>query len=164
MEVIQAIKSRVSIRKYKAIPVSGEILTDIVDCGRMAPNGYNGQPWIFVVITDQDIRTRIAKAARYGSFIQDAGACIAVFCKIGAETQIEDASAATENMIIAAQAYGLGTCWVNSYKKSHSEVIKKLLKCPDNYELMTLFAVGYPNEEKTTPKKSLKEVIRWNTF
>ena len=164
MDVIRIIKSRVSIRKYKALPIPEEILTDIVDCGRLAPSGYNEQPWVFVVITKQDIRTRIAQTARYGSFIRDAGACMAVFCKIGAETQVEDACAATENMIIAAQAYGLGTCWVNSYRKSHSEDIKKLLNCPDSHELMTLLAVGYPNEEKKTPKKSLEEVIRWNTF
>lgn len=164
METIQAIKSRASIRKYKAMQVPKEILEDIVDCGRLAPTGFNHQPWIFVVVTVQDIRDKISQAAKYGKFIRDAGACIAVFCSKGEETMLEDACAATENMIIAARAYELGTCWVNSYRKGHSEEIKGILDCPQNYELVTLIAVGYSDEEKRTPKKSLNEVIRWNKF
>jgi len=164
MDAIQAIKSRVSIRKYKNIPVPREILIDIVDCARLAPTGYNRQPWMFVVVTDQGLRDQISQACRYGKFIKDSGACIAVFCDKGGETVLEDACAASENIIIAAQAYGLGTCWVNSYKKEHSEKIMQLLQCPAEYELMTLIAVGYPDEENRRLKKSLNEVIRWNTF
>ena len=164
MDTIDIIKSRRSIRIYKDLPVARELLTDIVDCGRLAPSGYNHQPWIFVVVTDPDVRKRIAEATRYAWFIQYAGACIAVFCKIGIETMFEDACAATENMIIAAQVYGLGTCWINAHQKSHTEAIKQVLNGPDDYELMTLFAVGYPNEEKVIPKKPLEEVIRWESF
>jgi nitroreductase len=164
MEAIQAIKSRVSIRKYRNIPVPEGILEDIADCGRLAPSGYNNQPYIFVVVTDQEIRNRISQVAKYGKFVKDAGACVTVFCKKGEETMFEDACAATENMIIAAQAYGLGSCWVNSYKKSHSEDIKNILNCPVEYELITLIALGYPNEDKKTPKKPLNEVLRWNRF
>ena len=164
MDAINAIKSRVSIRRYKNIPLPTEILEDIVDCGRLAPCGYNRQSWIFVVITDQDIRDRISQAAEYGRFIKDAGACIAVFCKKGEETMVEDACAATENMIIAAQAHGLGTCWVNSHCKTHSEEVKGILDCPSDYELIVLLALGYAGEDKSTPKKPLHEVIRWNRF
>jgi nitroreductase len=164
MDTIQAIKSRVSIRKYKNQPISKEILEDIVDCGRLAPNGYNSQSWVFVVVTDPDSKNRIAQASRSGKFIKDAGACIAVFCRKDAETAMEDAAAATENMIIAAQANGLGTCWINVYKKANADGIKGIVNCPPEYELMTLFAIGYPNEEKTTSKKSLEEVMHWNTF
>lgn len=164
MDTLKAIKSRVSIRRYKTLPVPKEILEDIVDCGRMAPTGFNHQPWVFVVITDQEIRNKISQAAKYGKFIKDAGACIAVFCSKGEETMLEDSCASTENMIIAAQAYELGTCWVNSYRKAHSEDIKAIINCPLDYELVTLIAVGYPDEEKKTPKRLLNEVIRWNKF
>ena len=164
LDAIQAIKSRVSIRAYKPLPVPREILIDIADCGRLAPNGYNHQALIFVVVTDQQVRDRIADAARYGSFIRKAGACIAVFSKVGIETMVEDACAATENMIIAAQAYGLGTCWVNAYQKAHSAGVKAILKCPDDCELITLFAIGYPDETRKTHKKPLDELIRWDTF
>lgn len=164
MEVIETIKSRVSVRKYTEKMIPKEILEDIVDCGRLAPTGYNRQPWAFVVVVDKDIKDKIAEVATFGRFIREAGACIAVFCEKDAETALEDASAATENMIIAAQSYGLGTCWVNSYKKAHSEAVKKMLNCPDTMELMTLIAVGYPAERTTRPKKSLNEVLKWNSF
>jgi len=70
MDAIQAIKSRVSIRKYRNTPIPNEILEDIVDCGRLAPSGYNHQSYIFVVVTDQGMRNRISQAAKYGKFIK----------------------------------------------------------------------------------------------
>ncbi len=120
MDTIKIIKSRRSVRKYLDKEIPKEVLKDIVDCGRLAPSGYNKQPWIFVVVIDKEIKEKIAEASISGKFIKDAGACIAVFCEKNAETALEDASAATENMIISAQAYGLGTCWVNTYKKANS--------------------------------------------
>lgn len=164
MDAIEAIKSRVSIRKFTGREIAGEILEDIVDCGRLAPCGYNHQAWIFVLVTDRDLLRRIAGEALYGKFIADAGACVAVFNRKGEETLVEDACAATENMIIAAHALGIGSCWVNSYSKVHSEAVKELLACPDNYELVSLLALGYPAEDKTTPKKTLGEVLRRNRF
>jgi nitroreductase len=164
MDALQAIKSRVSIRKYKTDPIPQNILEDIVDCAHLAPTGYNNQPWIFIVVTDLDLKDKISQAASYGKFIKQAGSCIAVFCKKGTETIIEDACAATENIIIAAQSFSLGTCWVNSYNKSHSEKIKKILNCPPEYELITLIAIGVPDEKRITPKKRLDEVLRWNGF
>ena len=91
MDTLQAIKSRVSIRTYKNRAIPKHILEDIVDCGRLAPTGYNHQPWIFLVVTDPVIKHQIAQAATYGTFIKDAGACIAIFCKKDEETLIEDA-------------------------------------------------------------------------
>lgn len=164
-KVIEVIKSRRSVRKYLDKEVPKEILEDIVDCGRLAPSGYNKQPWIFVVVVDKEMKEKVANATTSGKFISSAGACIAVFCEKDAETALEDACAATENMIIAAQSYGLGTCWINVYKKSQSPKIKEVLNCPDNMELMTLISVGYPAEEnRQVQKKSLEEVLKWNSF
>ncbi|MGE5581138.1 MAG: nitroreductase family protein [Bacillota bacterium] len=164
MDAIEAIKSRVSVRKFQSNEIPRAIMEDIIDCGRLAPCGYNHQSWIFVVVTDRNLLMRIARISKYGGFIKEAGACVAVFNKKDEETMIEDACAATENIIIAAWAYGIGTCWVNSFLKSHSEGVKRILDCPDNYELITLIALGYPAEATTTPKKQLAEVIRWNSF
>lgn len=164
-KVVEVIKSRRSVRRYLDKEIPKEILEDIVDCGRLAPSGYNKQPWVFVVVVDKEMKERVANATTSGKFISSAGACIAVFCEKDAETALEDACAATENMIISAQSYGLGTCWINVYKKAQSQKIKEVLNCPDNMELMTLISVGYPAEEnRQVPKKSLEEVLRWNSF
>lgn len=164
MNAIEAMKTRVSIRKYKKQVILKEILIDLVDCAHMAPSGYNHQPWTFLVITDEEILKRVAKVAQSGQFIMNAGACIMVFCKKGVETALEDACAATENIITAASCYGLGTCWVNTFQKSQSHDIKCAVNCPQELELMTMLAVGYPDEEKVTNKKSLSEVLQWDTF
>lgn len=163
METIKYIKSRISVRKYLDRPVPVEIIRELADCGRMAPSGYNRQPWVFIAVTDSKIKEKIADRCRYGKFIKQAGACIALFCS-DSECKLEDACAATENMIIAAQAYGLGTCWVNSYRKEHSGAIEKLLNCPSDYELVVLLAVGYPDEQRQTPKKPLEQVLKWQSF
>jgi nitroreductase len=164
MDAIEAIKARVSVRKYDPRPIPREILEDIVDCARLAPTGRNEQAWFFVVVTAPELRAELAAMCRYGRFIADAGACVCVFMHKEALCEVEDACAATENMIIAARAYGLGTCWVNSHRKAHSPAIESRLGCPEGYELVTMFSLGYPAEETRRPKKTLDEVLRWETF
>ncbi|MGC9002341.1 MAG: nitroreductase family protein [Dictyoglomus sp.] len=164
-ETIKTIKSRVSVRKFLEKEVPKEILEDLIDCGRLAPSGYNRQPWIFLVVTDKELKNRLAEITPWGRFLKEAGAGILIFCEKDAETALEDACAAGENIIIAAQSYGLGTCWINSYKKAYSEDVKRLVKCPNNMELMVMLAVGYPAEiPQRPPKKSFSEVLRWQTF
>lgn len=164
MDTLIALKSRTSIRKYADSSIPKNILEEIVDCGRLAPTGYNDQPWIFVVVTDTNLKSSIAEKTKHGKFISEAAACIAVFCNTQARTILEDACAATENILIAAQAFNLGTCWVNSYKQKHSQAVSELLHSPDDYELMTLIAIGVPGEQKQTVKKPLADVIRWDSF
>lgn len=165
MNAIDAIKTRYSCRKYEEKAVPEEILKDLVDCARLAPSGYNRQGWVFVVVTDKKVKDEMVNAATSGKFMEQAGAAIAVFCDKTAPCMMEDACAATENIIIAANSYGLGTCWINSYQKPHSEELKAILNCPDTHELVTLTAVGYPAVGMgQRDKKSVDEVIKWNGF
>lgn len=165
MEILSLLKNRRSIRKFLDTPIQREVLEDLVDCARLAPSGYNCQSWVFVVVTDPDIRAKIADAARWGSFIRQAGACIAVFCSPREGTPLEDACAATQNIITAAGAYGLGTCWVNSHQKEHARPVEALLHCPEGMALMTLIAVGIPDGiPNAPPKKPLGDVLRFNGF
>lgn len=166
-ETIQNIKERRSVRKYIDKNIPEETLKEIIDCARLAPTGNNRQAWSFLVITDSEIKSKIASYARYGRFIEEAGACIAVFVNQDKATSpIQDAAAATENIMIAAKSHDLGTCWVNSYQKEHSKKIKELVNCPQEMELMTLMSIGYYDEDDVSmpSKKSLSEVIVWEKF
>ncbi|RCW52401.1 nitroreductase family protein [Halanaerobium sp. ST460_2HS_T2] len=166
-ETIKNIKERRSVRKYIDKKIPEEILEEIIDCARLAPTGNNKQAWTFLVITDDEIKNKIASFTRYGRFIREAGACIAVFVnQEKATTPLQDASAATENIMIAAKSYDLGTCWVNSYQKEHSKKIKELVNCPQDRELMTLMSIGYYKEDDVNmpSKKSLSEVMVLNKF
>jgi len=161
---VEVMKSRASVRRYENRPVPREVLEEIVDCGRLAPSGGNQQAWVFVVVTDPDLRRQIAGFAAHGKFVAEAPACVAVFCGKGALCEVEDACAATENMIIAAWAHGIGSCWINSHRKAHSAAVEELLRCPETHELVTMFALGYPADDRRRPKKTLEEVLRWETF
>jgi len=164
MDTIEVIKTRRSIRRYLDKEIPEDILMDILDCARLAPSGHNVQPWRFVVVTDREIKERLTQITRYGKFIKDAYAIVAVFCEKDAPCVFEDASAATENIILAAWNYGIGSCWIGSYKGDHSKETEKLLNCPDTHELVTMVTLGYPDEKPVRKKKSLEEVVSFNTF
>ncbi|MDI6641851.1 MAG: nitroreductase family protein [Elusimicrobiota bacterium] len=162
-EAIENIKSRRSIRKFLSQPVDKKIIKDIIDCARLAPTANNIQPWEFIVITDSATRKELGRICDYGKFIAQAPVCIVVFCK---ETKyyLEDGSAATENILLAAHSYGLGSCWVAGDKKTYAEKIRQLLKAPQGYKLVSLIPIGYTNEQPKVNKRALKEVIHWEYF
>jgi len=164
MDAIEAIKTRRSVRRYTAEPIPDEVLEDIIDCARLAPTARNEQPWTFVVITDPEVRERLSQEARKGRFIAEAPVCVAVFCRSEAAAPLQDASAAVENIMLAARAYGLGSCWVNSYHKEHSATVAALLGCPRERELMAMIALGHPEDIPSPSKKPLGEVMFWQGF
>ena len=129
MDAIEVLKTRRSVRAYKREPVPKKVIEDIVDCGRLAPTAVNIQPWEFVVVTDPQALRRIAKATDYGGFIADAPVCVVVMCR-DTKYYLEDGSAATENILLAARAHGLGSCWVAGDKKPYAAEICRLVELP----------------------------------
>ncbi|MEZ0535723.1 nitroreductase family protein [Caldicellulosiruptoraceae bacterium PP1] len=165
MDTINILKQRKSIRKYKPNQkIDKKDLELIIDAARYAPTANNTQGWAFVVVTDENLRKQMAEYARWGRFIKDASACVAVLYKKDSQYIIEDGSAASAYICVAAKALNLGTCWVASYKKEHSEKVKDLLNVPDNYELFSLIAIGVPDEDPSREKKPLNEILHWEKF
>ena len=163
VDAIECLKTRRSIRAYTDEPVPVEVIEDIVDAGRLAATAINIQPWQFVVVTNSETRRKIADIADYGKFIVQAPVCIAVFCD-DVKYYLEDGSAATQNMLNAARAHGLGSCWVAGDKKAYCPAIRDLLGVPANYRLVSLVALGYAAEERSPSKKPLSEVIHWERY
>lgn len=164
MDAIEALKTRRSIRVYEEKPVPRQIIEEIIDAARLAPTSNNVQPWEFIVVTDGGMRRKIADLTDYGKFIAQAGACVVVFAK-GVKRYMEDGSAATENILLAAHALGLGACWVAGHKKAYAEQVSDLLGVPEELKLVALVSVGYP-AEKAAPhgKRDLSQVLHWETF
>lgn len=163
MNTIEVLKTRRSIRRYINKPIPDEIIKDIIDCARLAPTANNKQPWLFVVIKDKKLKEKIAELTDYGKFIKQADCCIAVFCE-DTKYYLEDGSAATENILLAAWHYGIGSCWIAGDKKSYAEEIRKILEIPQKYKLVSLISLGYPEKEElkksqNIKKKTLEEVI-----
>ncbi len=163
MDAIQNLKTRKSVRAYTRQPVPREIIEDLVDCGRLAPTALNIQPWEFIAVTHPEMRGRIAQATDHGRFIAEAPLCVLILCR---ETKyyLEDGSAATENILLAARAHGLGACWVAGDKKPYAGEILKLIGAPSGYRLISLVPVGYPAEQPEREKRPLSEVLHWERF
>ena len=152
------LKYRHSVRKYKPDPIEEIILKDILECARLAPTAMNEQPWLFGVITGKETLERVAGLTDHGKFIADAAACFAVFGKKNAKYYLEDCCAATENIIIALQAYGIGSCWVPGEKKDYAESVRTALDVPEEYTLVSLVPAGYPLDIPIQKKKPLKDI------
>jgi len=163
MDAIEVLKTRRSVRAYKREQILKKTIEDIIDCGRLAATAVNLQPWEFVVVTDPGKLRWIANTTDFGKFIADAPACVVVLCR-DTKYYLEDGSAATENILLAARAYGLGSCWVAGDKKPYAAEICRLVGAPPGYKLISLVPIGYPAEATTTSKRPLSEVLHWEKY
>jgi len=163
MKAIEALKTRRSKRKFLPTPVPKEMLKDIIDCGRLAPSAVNIQPVEFIVVTEEETKKRIAEVTDYGKFIADAPVCIAVFSR-QTKYYLEDGSAATENILLAAHAHGLGACWVAGDKKFYADKIRQLLGVLQEFKLVSLIPMGYSKEQPKPAKRNLKDVLHWEKY
>ncbi len=163
MDAIEALRARRSVRSFRPEPVPRAALETIVDCARLAATARNEQPWEFVVVTDPATRGKIAGATDFGRFIANAPACIAVLCR-DTKYALEDGSAATQIVLVAATALGLGSCWVAGDKKAYAREIGALLGAPRDLRLISLVAIGSPAENPAPSKRSLEDVIHWERY
>jgi len=164
MDAIEALRTRRSCRQFSPRDVSRTQIEQIVDAGRLAASARNVQPWEFVVVTEEAARRRLATMTDTGRFIADAPVCIAVLAK---ETKyyLEDGSAATQNLLVAAHARGLGSCWVAGDKKPYAAQVAEALGAPEGVRLVALVAVGHPAGKVEGPgKRALADVLHWERF
>jgi nitroreductase len=163
MDAIEVLKTRRSVRAFTPQAVPPEVLADIIDCGRLAASAINIQPWEFVVITGGELRRKIAATTDHGRFIVNAPVCVVVLCR---ETKyyLEDGSAATQNILLAARAHGLGSCWVAGDKKPYADEICRLVGAPEGYHLVSMIALGYPAEQPEKAKRPLADVLHWERY
>jgi nitroreductase len=106
---------------------------------------------------------RIANTTDYGKFIADAPVCVLVLCR-DTKYYLEDGSAATENILLAARAHGLGSCWVAGDKKPYAAKICRLVGAPQGCKLVSLIPIGYPAESPEKSKRPLSDVLHWEKY
>jgi nitroreductase len=162
-DIIEAMKTRRSIRTYTSQPVERKIIEEIIDCARLAPTSMNDQPWDFIVITGKDDLARIPKILGHAEFIANAAFCVLVLAR-ETDYALEDCCAATENLLVAAEAYGLGACWVAGARQAYAPVVTKAFGAPEGHNLISIVSVGYPAETPKMEKRALAEVLHWDRF
>ena len=164
MDTFDAFKNRISVREYSSKPVEKEKLEKMVDAGHLAPTARGEQPWEFIIVTNKEKVKELAEITDHGKFMAGAAASIVIFCK-DTKYYLEDGCSAAENVLLAAAAQGVASCWIAGDKKHYAPAIAKAIGVPENYKLISVISLGYP-VEKPQPhqKRPLKEVIHWEKF
>ena len=150
MDVMQAIKTRRSIRQYSSKSIPDDVLRRMQQALRYAPSACNIQPWHFILITNSQLRKDVARASREQMWMADAPVTV-VACAYpeqaykymggyGNSADI-DVAIALDHLTLAAVAEGLGTCWIGAFSEPQ---VKKLLKIPDHVKVVAMTPLGYP--------------------
>jgi nitroreductase len=165
MEVLEAIRDRRSIRRYQRKGVPDEKLMQVLEAGRWAPSAHNSQPRKFIMIKDEKTRKELARIAPYGSFLAEAPVAIAVVIDPSLSNHpVEDGAAATQNMLLAAHALGLGSCWIGSYGSGYEDSAKRILGIPDDKRLLSLISLGYAAGSGGATRIELSKLVSFERY
>jgi nitroreductase len=148
--VVEAIKTRRSIRQFTKEAVSDEALDQILESGLWAPSGKNNQPWKLAVIQDPILKESLAALTHSRSIIQEAPVCFAVFLdhsRVYDRTKdVQAVGACIQNMLLTIHSLGLGGVWLGEILKN-KEKVGELLGVGEDLELMAVVAFGHPIKE-----------------
>lgn len=150
---MKAILERRSIRKYTNEPVNEEDFKALLKAAMAAPSAGNEQPWEFIIVKDRQLLTEITKFHPHSKMLNEAPAAIIVCGDHEKEKYkgywVQDCSAATENILIAAEDKGLGAVWLGVYpNEDRVKNLRKLFHIPSHVTPLCIVAVGHPGEKK----------------
>lgn len=171
MDVMDAIRTRRSVRSYRPDPIPDNLMARMKDALRFAPSACNLQPWKFIFVTDPALRANVAAACNGQSWMADAPAIVvgvglpgSAYKHMGGRgNSVEiDLAIALDHLTLAAAAAGLGTCWIGAFREDE---IKALLNVPAKAKVVALIPLGMPAEPgllhplAETRRKSADEVF-----
>ncbi|MFC1501530.1 nitroreductase family protein [Elusimicrobiota bacterium] len=166
-EIVDPILLRRSVRKYESKPIPGDIIEYLLEAAMSAPSAGNEQPWHFMVINSRTILDKITEIHTRAPMLKEAPMAILVCCELALEKHkgfwVQDCSAATENILLAAKTKGLGSVWLGVYpRQERMEGLRKLLWIPENITPFSIIALGYPREEKPYQKRYISSKVKYN--
>jgi nitroreductase len=169
MNVMEAIRTRRSIRCYLSKPVEDEKLQQVLEAGRLAPSSANRQEWRFVVVRDAEMRIKLMSAAKNQPFVGQAPVVIACCAQTdqhvmtcGEMCYSIDVAIAVDHMTLAAWELGLGTCWIGAF---YADQVKEILGIPEEVPVVELLALGYPESVPSPTKRlSLEEIVHYDRW
>ena len=169
MDAMDTILTRRSIRKYKKQSIPNEIIEELLDAAVSAPSAGNQQPWHFVIVDDRKILDKIPEVCPNAKMLKDAEKAILVCGDLSLEKHKGywsiDCSAATENILLAAHAKGLGSCWLGVYPREERVIgLRKLLNTPEYVIPFSLISLGYPAEQKAKEERYDNSRIHHNKW
>lgn len=170
--MLETIMTRTSIRQYTDQPVEKEKIEAMLRAGMAAPSAVNRQPWHFVVVTDKEKLTGLASANPNAGMAAKAPLAIVVCGNLNKALEggarafwIQDCSAATENILLAAHALGLGAVWTGTYpNEERVAAVTDILKLPQTLVPLCTIVIGYPAESPKPKDKWKPENVSYNEF
>jgi nitroreductase len=170
-DAISVIHSRKSVRSFTGQSVDKEKLDTILKAGMAAPTAVNKQPWAFIVVTDRKTLDTLRNGLPYAKMLDKAGAAIVV-CAIpekAYEQKVEfaviDSTCAGENILLAAEALGLGAVWTAAYPyKDRMDIVRKALNVPDDIIPLNVIPIGHPTGQDKPKDKYRPENVHWEKW
>lgn len=177
-EVIKNIMSRTSVRQFRADAVSDDDMEVLLRCGMAAPSSMGLYPWHFVVLDNEDVKGQLRKALPYAKMLTE-GTVGIVVCgdtsvydrinSIDSEDNtlywVQDCSAASENILLAAHALGLGAVWTGIFPlESRIDLLRQMFDIPQRMVPLNLIVVGHPAKEPAPKDKWNEKRIHRNRF
>lgn len=169
MDIIEGLLTRRSIRKYTDQPVSESDIETILKAAMYAPSASNRQPWHFILIRERENLDKVTEWHPYAKMILQAPIAILVCCDLSVqdarEYAIQDCSAATENLLLAAHGLGLGAVWLGVTPRPDRMMgAIKQFGLPEHILPLALIPIGHPDESKPDPKRFDAEKIRYEKW
>jgi nitroreductase len=169
MDIIEAIHTRRSIRKFQRKPVPDALVKDLLAAAMSAPSAGNQQPWQFVVITDPEILGKVPAINPYAAMAKDAPLAILICGDLTLEKYpgywVQDCSAATQNLLLAAHGGGLGAVWTGIFPLSDRvEGFKQLCRLPEQVIPLALVVIGYPAQSLQPQDRFREDRVHRNNW
>ncbi len=165
--MLEILYNRRSTRKFSEKKVDDDIIRQLLKAGLRSPSSKNSQPWEFVVVDDPELLSQLSISKPHGACLLKHAPLAVVVAgdKTKSDVWIEDCSIASIILQLAAEALGLGSCWVQIHRRYHdddqtaNEFISELLNIPDHLEVLSIVGIGYKAADR--PALSNKE-MDWN--
>jgi len=174
---LEIIQKRHSVRNFKNNPVDDAAIRSIVDAARLSPSACNAQPWRFIAVTEKSLLRQLVDRGMGGAVPNkwaSTAPVIIIGCAVlnlmthylgeavkGIQYHQIDMGISMEHMVLRATEMGLGTCWIGWFREKN---IRKTLNIPKDWKIISLIALGYPQDESTTPSPrfDLDEILFFN--
>lgn len=172
MECLEAIKTRRSVRKFQKKDVDDEVVRKLLEAGNFAPSAGNLQARDFIVVRDEETKLKLAVASYNQMFIAEAPVVIVVVANYPRSMKVygergriyaeQDASAAIQNILLAAHCMGLASVWVGAYD---DEKVSEILGIPSYARPAAILPIGYPAESPRQRKRfNIEEITHWEKW
>ena len=165
-DILNLLKSRRSIRKYRNQPVEEEKIQKCLEAARWAPSASNKQPWEFIIVKDEQTRKKLSDIHPYAKFVAESPVVLVPLTnpEVHPKYHMSDTALATLQYMIEAHSLGLGTCWAGVIDSSIEPEIKKLLEIPQHLKVLALVATGYAEEQPSKTRKPIEDLAHYERY